>query len=77
MEEMSPSPDGRMPLHPNLDAIRKVAPQISIAPDPVISELMKVVREEKEAYASNIGPGSHKPRFKLVERRADIGVREF
>ena len=43
MEEMSPSPDGRGPLHPNIDAIKKVAPSVSIAPehDPVLSELIK------------------------------------
>jgi hypothetical protein len=73
MEEMSPSPDGRGPLHPNLDAVRKTVTNVKIAPvhEVLLSELLKEFDERKN------GPAAYSPKFKLVEARTDIGGRNF
>ena len=62
--------DFRRPLDPNLDAIRKVAPSVSVAPEhePVVSEMIKMHLETKN------GPATYNPEFRLVEARADVGI---
>ena len=68
--EKSPRGDFRRPLSPNLDAVRKVAPKVKIAPEHeiVASEMIKAHIETKG------GPATYKPSYTLVEARADVGV---
>jgi len=68
--ESSPKGDFRRPLDPNLDAVKKVAPKVSIAPEheAVESEMIK------EWIQSKNGPGNQYPKYKLVEPRTDVGV---
>ena len=71
--EKSPRGDFRRPLSPNLDAVRKVAPKVKIAPEHEIveSEFIKAYIETKG------GPATYTPSFKLVEARPDVGVRKI
>ena len=70
---VSPRGDYRRPLDPNLDAIRAVAPKVSIAPEHevVTSEMIK------EHLLTKQGPATYDPSFKLVEPRPDIGVKKM
>ena len=69
----SPRGDFRRPLDPNLDAIRKVAPSITVAPEHemVVSEMIKDFVQTKN------GPATYTPQFGLVEARADVGIPKF
>ena len=60
-------------MDPNLDAIRKVAPSTSIAPEHemVVSEMIK------EFVLTKGGPATYDPKFGLVEPRADVGIQKF
>lgn len=71
--EKSPRGDYRRPLDPNLDAIRKVAPSLSIAPEHeiLVSEMIK------EYIQTKGGPATYDPQFRLVEPRADVGIQKF
>ena len=60
----------RRPLDPNIDAIKKVAPAVQIPPEHTYPTSLI----EKELEDRRLGPASHDPSFKLVERRQDYGV---
>lgn len=62
--------DMRKPLDPNIDAIKKVAPAVQIPPEHTYPTSLI----EKELENRRLGPASHDPIFKLVERRQDFGV---
>lgn len=57
--------DMRRPLDPNIDAIKKVAPAVKIPPEHTYPTSLI----EKELEDQRLGPASHDPSFKLVERR--------
>jgi hypothetical protein len=57
-------------VDPNYDAVKKVAPAISIQP----AHLMTDSEFEKIFEATKVGPSSFDPKYTLVERRPDFGV---
>ncbi len=57
-------------MDPNYDAVKKVAPAISIQP----AHLMTDSEFEKIFEATKVGPSSFDPKYTLVERRPDFGV---
>ena len=66
-------PDFRRPLNPNLNAVKKVAPKIKVAPEHVTteSELVKTYIETKN------GPATYTPSHVLTEARSDVGIQKF
>ena len=60
-------------MDPNLDAVRKVAPQVSIAPEHEITESEFI----KEYVDTKGGPATYTPKFNLVEARADVGIKKM
>ena len=60
----------RKALHPNIEAIKKVAPEVQIMPEHEVTlgEILKEFEKTKR------GPGKYEPSHKLVEARQDVGV---
>jgi hypothetical protein len=57
-------------VYPDYDAIKKVAPSVSIKPEH--KETMSEVLKEYET--TRTGPAMYNPDYKLTERRSDVGV---
>lgn len=69
--ERTPSPDFMREINPNIDAVRKVAPAVSIKPEHEVT-LNEIMREYENAKTG--GPAMYTPGFKLVEKRLDVGA---
>ena len=60
----------RRAINPNINAVRKIAPEVAIQPEHevVLSEMLKEYDKTKR------GPGKYAPSHVLVEQRADVGI---
>ena len=63
--ERTPSPDMRRAINPNLDAVRKAAAEVAIAPEHevTLNEMLKEYRKTKN------GPGTYAPNHVLTDQR--------
>ena len=68
--ERTPTPDMRRAINPNVDAVRKTAPDVVIPPEHeiTIGEILKEYDQTKR------GPGQYAPSHVLTEQRQDKGV---
>ena len=71
--ERTPSPDMRRAINPNIDAVRKTAADVKIAPEHevTLNEMLKEYRKTKN------GPGTYDPTHDLTEQRQGMGVGKF